>query len=134
MEKHGHRKWLLATPLPNDLPVGVGDQCQASIVPRHLPQDGEDEEQHLHEAEGHGGLPVSIGYGGHPSGFGGDSAFFLESPVRHPGQSQAGHLFGILVELYPNKCQVPVCLTFCYNAIYRPITLSLAKVGCRTKW
>lgn len=63
MEKHGHRKWLLATPLPNHLPVGIGDQRQASIVPRHLPQDGEDEEQHLHEAERNRGRPVSCSFG-----------------------------------------------------------------------
>lgn len=62
MEEHLHRKWLLATPRQNSLPVGIGDQRQASVVPRHLPQDGEDEEQHLAEGDG-GGLPVSIGMG-----------------------------------------------------------------------
>lgn len=52
-------------PAPHEvyLPVGIGDQRQASIVPRHLPQDGEDEEQHLHEAEGNRQLPIRVGTG-----------------------------------------------------------------------
>lgn len=40
------------------LPVGVGDQRQAAIVPRNLPQNGKDEEQYLQqkrtEVSGHG--------------------------------------------------------------------------------
>lgn len=33
--------------VPARLPVGIGDQSQAAVVPGHLPQNGEDEEQHL---------------------------------------------------------------------------------------
>lgn len=29
------------------LPVGISDKCQTAIVPRHLPQNGKDKEQHL---------------------------------------------------------------------------------------
>lgn len=37
-------------------PVGVGDQRQAAVVPRNLPQDGKDEQQHLNTEEEAGGL------------------------------------------------------------------------------
>lgn len=64
-----------------------------------------------------------------------DSLVF-QSGVRYPGQSQAKHLFVLLIELYVNKHEmqgVLVCLTFCIaikrNNTYHPITLSPAKVG-----
>lgn len=44
-------------PNPQCVPVSIGDECKAAIVPRHFPQNGKDEEQHLKKIDDNFLLP-----------------------------------------------------------------------------
>lgn len=68
--------------------------------------------------------------GGHPSVFSADSPA-SESRVHHAGQSQARRLFVLLIQCYPNKHKMSLCVAIRRNATYRPITLNRTKAGYR---